>query len=270
MTARQILDLIASKHSEDVFVPECKDGATIFGSHFRLDAWAMKRSWANPMTTGYEIKVSRSDFLRDDKIPAYADLCNRLYLVAPAGVIDPSELPDFCGLLVPASTGTRLFTKRKAPYRKIEEPALLYKYLLMSRATITPSRYAYHVAGSDRSYWERWIETREADREFGRRLGGAIREAFDREVTRVQEINKNVRRENEKLAEIREVLDDMGLSPRDYWSLKENVQRRIEAVRSGITGDMREALEQAKRTSRVLAERIEQLEQVATKEVMPK
>lgn len=105
MTAKQILDLIAAKHANDVFVPECKDGSTVFGSHFRLDAWAMNRSWANPMSTGYEIKVSRSDWLRDDKINAYADLCNRLYLVAPAGVIEPAEIPPFCGLLVPAYHG---------------------------------------------------------------------------------------------------------------------------------------------------------------------
>ena len=46
--AAKIRQLLADKHSKDVFVPECKGGSTWFSDHDRLDAWAMARSWKNP------------------------------------------------------------------------------------------------------------------------------------------------------------------------------------------------------------------------------
>ena len=71
MRASDLLALLAKKHSADVFVPECKTGGTWAGTHLRLDAWAMRRSWTHPTVWGYEIKVSRSDFLSDDKWVGY-------------------------------------------------------------------------------------------------------------------------------------------------------------------------------------------------------
>jgi hypothetical protein len=64
--SNDILKLLSEKHSEDVFVPECKNGSTWLSTHLRLDAWVMNRSWTKLKFTGYEIKVSRQDFLRDD------------------------------------------------------------------------------------------------------------------------------------------------------------------------------------------------------------
>ena len=68
MNARDIVDLLSTKHSKDLFIPECKDGPTWGASHLRLDAWALTRSWASPCSYGYEIKVSRSDWMQDDKV----------------------------------------------------------------------------------------------------------------------------------------------------------------------------------------------------------
>src|SRR5690242_5105664 len=108
-----IRKLLAAKHAEDVLVPECKDGPTQGGSHRRMDAWVMSKSWANPCVTGYEIKVSRSDFLGDEKWRTYLPLCNEFYFVAPSGIIEPDELPPEAGLLCVSSTGTVLFRKKK-------------------------------------------------------------------------------------------------------------------------------------------------------------
>ena len=66
MTSNLIKSLLAVRHAKDVFVEECKNGPTHnTKTLIKLDAWAMSRSWANPHTFGYEIKVSRSDFLSD-------------------------------------------------------------------------------------------------------------------------------------------------------------------------------------------------------------
>src|SRR5687767_11755578 len=119
--ASVILAMLTNKHAEDVFVPECKDGPS-HGSMCKLDGWAMAKSWARPCVTGYEIKVSRSDFLRDNKWPSYLPMCNELYFVSPRDVIKPEECPEPCGLLYVADSGTRLFTKKKAPYRSVTIP----------------------------------------------------------------------------------------------------------------------------------------------------
>ncbi len=136
--AEDLVRLLAQRHAGDVFVPQCKDGPTVNAHVLALDAWAMNRSWAHPRTFGYEIKVARADFTHDAKWHGYLDLCSEFYFVAPCGLIDKSELPAEAGLLVPASTGGRLLTKKLAPRRDVVPPAELYQYVLMCRAEIIP------------------------------------------------------------------------------------------------------------------------------------
>lgn len=54
---------------------------------------------------GIEIKVSRSDWLRELKAPEKCDeffrYCHRWFVVAPANVVKPEELPPTWGLMVP-------------------------------------------------------------------------------------------------------------------------------------------------------------------------
>ena len=139
-TANQIQSLLARKHSEDIFVSECKDGPTVATNHLRMDAWTMKRSWTNPLSIAYEIKVSRQDFLNDHKWHNYLNYCNEFYFVCPSGLIDKSELPDEVGLIYVAKTGTRLFKKKPAHRRIIELPESLLKYILICRAEVRHER----------------------------------------------------------------------------------------------------------------------------------
>lgn len=48
---------------------------------------------------GYEIKVSRQDFLTDKKWQEYLPYCNQFYFVVPKGLILPEELPPEIGLI---------------------------------------------------------------------------------------------------------------------------------------------------------------------------
>jgi len=246
--------MIERRHTNDVFVPECKDGATQFGSHVRLDAWAMKRSWAHPLTTGYEIKVSRSDFLRDTKLPAYLDLCNQLYLVCAPGVCDPDEVPEQCGLLIPAKTGSRLFTKRKAQHREIDEPSALYKYVLMSRAVI--SAYPrWNDSESSVQFWTKWLENRELDRRLGERVGKALREEIKGRVTEAERENERLAKEIAGLQEIKEALEQAGISPREYANgARYQARPRIEEIRSGVSRELSVALNGAISSAKQLQE----------------
>lgn len=217
VTADQIKRLLEEKHSADVIVTECKMGPTQTqrGASPRLDAWVMKRSWANARVIGYEIKVTRRDFVGDDKWQQYLEACNEFYFVCPPGIIKPEEVPDGCGLLHVAKTGTRLFTKRKAAFRDVQVPESLYRYILMSRADIhapKPMAISPQELGraNIRRYWERWLEQREVDFQFGRMVSGAIRETVQRRVFEVERENDQLRKENAGYAELREQLEAAG------------------------------------------------------------
>jgi hypothetical protein len=93
MTAAGLLAMLETRHSNDVFVPECKDGPTQTRSHLRLDAWVLLKTWSPITTIGYEIKVDRGDWRRDDKLHQYMPLCHLLYVVALKGVVPADELP---------------------------------------------------------------------------------------------------------------------------------------------------------------------------------
>lgn len=57
----------------------------------------------------HELKVSRSDWQRELDDPAKAEAwwahCHEFWIVAPAGLIDPGEMPDGWGLMVPPANG---------------------------------------------------------------------------------------------------------------------------------------------------------------------
>lgn len=113
MDAGRVVDALATRHAGDVWIVECKDGESWGRNHRRLDAWAMKRSWSPWRTIGYEVKVSRADFLQDQKWTGYRDVCHELFLACPAGLVRAHELPDWAGLIWISRTG-RAWTKRKA------------------------------------------------------------------------------------------------------------------------------------------------------------
>jgi hypothetical protein len=206
MTSDTIMDLLAAKHSQDVFVAECKAGPSQFGGP-RMDAWAMRKSWAHPCYTCYEVKVSRSDFLSDVKWVTYLDLCNEFYWVCPSGLINVSEIANGCGLLHVSKTGTKLFTKRKAQHRTIGPPVGVLEYILMWRATVGP--IANHL--TDRQYWAQWLEHRADDREFGYRVSKALRDTIETRINQVAAENKRLNAGMEQVAQCKDELARMGV-----------------------------------------------------------
>jgi hypothetical protein len=135
--ANKISLLLAKKHSKDLWVPECNTGSAFIGCQ-RLDGWALKRTWSPVTAIGYEIKVSRSDFLRDDKWTGYLGTCHQFYFVCPYGLIQQEELPDDVGLMWVTKKGGRLYTKRKAVRHNPDSDAFsrIMTYVLMSRTRI--------------------------------------------------------------------------------------------------------------------------------------
>lgn len=169
VTAAQILQKLYLKHTQksdpralpDAFYSEVRSGPSEFylhpfckeirqaGGHRGLlimDAVAIKQSWARPCIIGYEIKVSRSDFLRDQKWQRYQKYCHEFWFVCPPGVVKLDELPGDVGLMYYSPEHDTLFTKRRAMYRKIDlrspEVVSMLLYLAMYRANVNNSATA--------------------------------------------------------------------------------------------------------------------------------
>ena len=251
ITANQITALLADKHGKDVFVSQCKTGAT-WGANFQImDAWAMKRSWAHPRTIGYEIKVSRSDFLNDSKWPGYLPYCNEFYWVAPVGLIDPTEVSDGVGLLAVAKTGTRLFTKRKAAFRDIEIDQDILRYVLMHRVTVSGGTYDVDRLRS-RDFWRQWLEEKEEDRAIGHRVSTALSAKYSREVTEVECKQRALEVRIKQLEMVEQLVNDMGIDL-SSWSLASTAKRQVQRTMAIINPDIQRMITAAAESLQTLA-----------------
>lgn len=212
MSAKELISMLAARHADDVFVPECKDGPTQGTTHFRLDGWAMRRSWSNPCVWGYETKVTRRDFVQDQKWQQYLPLCNQLYFVAPKGIIQENELSADVGLLVVA--GSRLVCKKKAAHRQVEIPDSLWRYILMCRTSIRGENSAGDAETERRDRTERyaaWAADSKHRKILGSLIGSKITERMDELVRRNERLTEY--RKATKLLERR--LRETGVDPDD-------------------------------------------------------
>lgn len=234
MSADKILTLLLRKHSDDLCVPECKTGSTWFGGKLRkLDLWVMKKSWAKPWTTGYEIKQTRSDFLNDNKWSEYLKYCTDFYLVAPPGVIQPEELPADVGLLVTSKNMTMLYTKRKAVHRNIEIPETIFRYILMWRVQIANTRQA---GQSMQDYWKAWLAEKDEKKQLGYNVSKKIRELVTENIGKVEVKNHQLERENERLTEIKKLIKELGVTETYFstFQVKDKLRARVKELESGI------------------------------------
>lgn len=90
------------------------------GRQSRIDALAIKIGYSKLQLWGYEIKVSRRDFVADEKWHQYMEMCNSLYFVCPHGVIGKDEVPAEAGLMYVSKKGNMVRTVKKAPYRTVQ------------------------------------------------------------------------------------------------------------------------------------------------------
>lgn len=105
---------------------ELRDGTGWSGRGQRMDAFAM-HTWPSRKfhRVGYEIKLSRGDFLGElrqfHKRDWAMSITNEFWFVAPPKVIEVEELPEGCGLLTVTGDGDGLKTARAAVQRKVDD-----------------------------------------------------------------------------------------------------------------------------------------------------
>ena len=245
--ADMILHQLQKRHTggqvKDAFFTEVKNGSSWFNDNLlRLDAIAIKKSWKSPCITGYEVKIDRQDFLRDDKWPGYLKYCHRFSFTCPVGLILPDELPDEVGLIYYNPEKDYLTTKRKAAFRMIEIPWEMLYYLVLSR--LDSDRHPFF--SNRREYLQAWVRDK-ADRQelayiVSSKMAELVKAAEDKAV-KLERKEKEFEEELELLGRIRKILDAHGI--RTYsWQLEGALK---EALSRGMPPQMTETLERINR-----------------------
>lgn len=228
ITADHLYALLQKRHEADVFVGECHNGPVWGSDLLRLDAWVLAKSWSPWRTIGYEIKVTRSDFERDQKWPGYLPYCHAFYFVCPPGLIRAVDLPEGIGLLWCSTGGTKLHIKVKARMRDpdLGKLAKLMSYVLMRHRDAQPPP-PEGLARLVQIHAE--VEKASARRELAYLVRGHIRERVEAaEVALIEARNLHVQVEQftERLAALGIVWD----SAENNWKERYRVQNEIDAL----------------------------------------
>jgi hypothetical protein len=219
-----ILKAIAKRHTNDFFMTEVKDGPTWFGSHLRMDGVAIAKSWTRPCITGYEVKVSRSDWLADQKWNNYIPLCHRFSVAAAPGVVHEGEIPAGVGWYeyVPATGNLRI--KQKAAPREIELNPHMLMYIIMSR--IDGDRIPFYKERE--AYIRDYLAGKKECRHIGRQLSKHIRDRLDKADKQI-EIYTDRTKEQEQavksVSEIKQIVRNHG-----GWANTEELAAEIEKL----------------------------------------
>jgi hypothetical protein len=254
--APALIQMLATRHSADVFVPECKDGPTQTRAHRRIDAWVLLKTWSPITTIGYEVKVSVSDWRRDNKLHDYMPLCHLLYVVAPKGVVPHQELPAGVGLMEPVGDAGRLQIRRKAARREVTLPSELMVYVLMCRAKITRETNEWHP--EDRNWrttqLRQWVEEKDSRRGLSFAVSQKIRDSFEHQQLELEA----ERRRHDELETIRARIVELGFDPSkpiNTWQVRDRLNRLSAIIDNFTLTDIRQT---AKSLTKV-AEALERL-----------
>lgn len=231
MATKVRADLIARELSlqharaGDAFFTQAKNGSTwVSEGLLILDAVAIKKSWTKPCITGYEIKVDRGDFLRDEKWIYYREYCHRMYLVCPTGLIQPEELPADTGLKWYNPEKETFYTKKKAIFRDIELPVGLLYYLVISR--LDQERHPFF--SDTRERLEAWLENKCQTRSLGKVVQGALfQRLLDMEdrLEKTETFTKRAEKAVDQNKALLNVLEEFGIGT--WYQPEENLRKAL-------------------------------------------
>jgi len=210
-----ILKQLARRHcggnNPDVFLTEIKNGESYVatGRMLKVDAMAIRRSWAHPCVIGYEVKVDRADFLRDTKWPRYLDLCNEFSFACPTGLISPDELSPSVGLIYYNPEKDCITTKRKAVFRPVDIPMDMLWYIIMYRVN-SDSKHPFF--SSEREYLEAWIGDKNDRIDLGSLVSSKLFVRLTDQKNKIADLERQINRfesrdetEKEQLIQLRQL-----------------------------------------------------------------
>lgn len=119
MTAQDILDALIAAYGNTIWATEL----SFFNGKRRIDFWTLHPHPSKKfLATAYEIKISRSDFVKDGAAKQAGALkySDQFYYVTSPGLVKKEELPDWAGLQ--EWNGERFRTILRAPLRTKADP----------------------------------------------------------------------------------------------------------------------------------------------------
>jgi hypothetical protein len=244
VTAFEIKKALGKRHGDrEFFITECKNGPTgvARGQLLLFDAIAIYKSWSRPQIRGYEIKVSRSDFLRDAKYTQYLPYCHEFYFVTPTGLVQRQEVEENIGLIWYNPKTGALTTKKKAVYRDIEINANMLLYIIMNR--LDSDRLPF--TSNKVEFWKDWLEGKKSNRELGYQVSSKLRKHID-DMEIEHRKHRHYKEDQEELVEIVQVMEKHGI--RSYWkraeALDEALKREYPAELDKIQSQLKVALDE--------------------------
>lgn len=217
---RDILIAISNRHSNDFFITECKNGPTQMVTEFlQMDAVAIRKSWAHPCVSAYEVKSNRADFMADTKWPGYKAYCNQLSFACPEGVIKPEELPDEIGLYYYKPDRKFLKAVRKPLFRDVTIPSEFFLYIIFNH--FSNDRIPFY--SNAKEFFYGWLEKKQENRYFGRTVKSAM---LDR-MEELQEENKKLQLSKEESAVYDSILQVIRKHGLPRWNIAENLDKAL-------------------------------------------
>lgn len=181
MTARDLLDLLRTRYDKSFCTSEIMVGRKNVSSEGRIDFLAIAPSWSSPDITGIETKVSRADFVSDNKWPAYLPYCNHFWFCTSAGIVKAGEIPEQAGWLEASANGKKLFVRKKAPRLPEIAPKMeaeLFKSLILRhhfRSHVLPTLHREEQLAA----WRVWIADKQEKLHLGKQVRHTTRKTFD-------------------------------------------------------------------------------------------
>lgn len=140
----------------------------------RLDGVALEWQYGNMWVHGYEIKISRSDWLRDAKYERYRKYCDTLTVVCPKGTIGRDEMPGDIGLMWFEPDKATLRYKRKPGYDAPDKDTSILKDRLLREIVrsvwydASVSRYGRYATAKE--YLDQKAEMKGVGRALGSKM----------------------------------------------------------------------------------------------------
>jgi hypothetical protein len=201
---------------KDFFITEVKSGPTQIDQYELkiLDAMSIAKSWVHPCVKGFEVKVSRSDFLRDPKWYTYFPLVNEFYMVCPERMIEREEIPTTCGLLWYRPHSKTIVTKQKATYTGGQPTADMLMYVIMNKLDSDRTPFFSLKAEQISEY----LRCKEDKKHIGYILSTKMAQRvaeLEEKLHNYEEFESDAKRVRSVLDEIDKVLKKHGTT---YWS----------------------------------------------------
>lgn len=240
ISSSKVLTLLRQKYDKDHITYDEIKGVVGNG---RLDFLAVRASWSHPVIEAHEVKVSRRDFVQDNKWHPYLQSCHLFWFVtAPHVVKDVSEIPEEAGWMEVSANAARLFVRKKAPRRVMSDcnEAKVYKQML-------------HKGFYGKSYLDPSLSRVSAlrafvmQREESSELAYCVSRKIQAVVAAVKAENKKLLADILKYQRLQEWLEKKGLTvddlPQQGWnqnrSLTHFMEHHAPELRQNVTDEMR-------------------------------